>query len=204
MGRLFVWAPNSTRGCSVFWWIYDSESTSSRRDAGESFTPYVLRSTAGSPQPDRFEYVMPSTMARGYVSCEDERMQGTPWSEEFDGEVLHEVAWWRQRSKAERIRCFLHTVTRKTLINHSARVETQNMSLALSANPEARERAKDQAGRIQNSRTGSALVCLRRNTQHLELKFPESRRIVLNTVVIVFVFTCGPIGCPVSPPLLSS
>ena len=129
--------------------------------------------------------------------------QGTPWSEEFDGEELHEVAWWRQQSKAEGIRCFLQSYE-KSLINHSARVETQTMSLALGANPEGRERAKGKAGRIQNSRTASALVCLRRNTQHLELKFPESRQIVRNTVVTVFVFTCGPIGCPVSPPLLSS
>ena len=34
--------------------------------------------------------------------------QGTPWSKELDGKEIHEVAWWRLRSRAERIRCFLH------------------------------------------------------------------------------------------------
>ena len=42
--------------------------------------------------------------------------QGTPWSEELDGKELHGVAWWRLRSGAERIRCFLCIVdTESTL-----------------------------------------------------------------------------------------
>ena len=88
--------------------------------------------------------------------------------------------------------------------SHMARVETQTMSLALDANSEGKERVEGKASRIQSSRVGSALVCLRRNAQHLELKLPESTRSVLNTVVIVYVSTCGPTGCPVSPSPLRS
>ena len=85
-----------------------------------------------------------------------------------------------------------------------ALVETQTMSLALGTNLEGKERVKGEASRIQSSRIGSALVCLRRNAQHLELKLPESTRFVLNTVVMITVSTCGPTGCPVNPPPLSS
>ena len=71
-----------------------------------------------------------------------------------------------------------------------ARVETQTIRLALGANPEDKERVKGKASRIQSNRIGSALVCVRRNAQHLELKSLESTRFVLNTVVIVSVSTC--------------
>ena len=47
-------------------------------------------------------------------------------------------------------------------------------------------------------------MCVRRNAHHRELELPESMRCVLNTVLMVAVSTCGPIGCPVSPPSLSS
>ena len=47
-------------------------------------------------------------------------------------------------------------------------------------------------------------MCVRRNAHHRELKLSESKRFVLNTVVIVSMSTCGPIGCPVNPPPLSS
>ena len=77
------------------------------------------------------------------------------------------------------------------------------MNLALGANREGKERVKGKAW-IQSSRKGSALVCLRRNAQHRELNLPESTRFVLVIVVMVAVSTCGPIGCPVSPPPLSS
>ena len=92
----------------------------------------------------------------------------------------------------------------KSPIRHRARGETQTISLALGANPEGKERVKGKASRIQNSRIGSVLVCVHRNAQHLELKLLESTQFVLNTVVIVFVSTCGPIGCLVSLPPLSS
>ena len=85
-----------------------------------------------------------------------------------------------------------------------ARGEASTMSLALVTNPEGKERFKGKASRIQSSRIGSALACVRRNTQHLELKLLESARFVLNAVLIVAVSTCGPTGCPVSPPPLSS
>ena len=76
------------------------------------------------------------------------------------------------------------------------------ISLALGANREGKERVKGKASRMQSSRIGSALVCVRRNAQHRELRLPKSTRFVLNTVLKVAVSTCGPTG--VSPPPLSS
>ena len=58
--------------------------------------------------------------------------------------------------------------------------------------------------RIQSTRIGSALVCLRRNATHLELSVPDYTRFVVITVVMVAVSTSGPTGCLVSPPPLSS
>ena len=88
--------------------------------------------------------------------------------------------------------------------SHRARGEAPTMSLALGTNPEGKERVKGKASRIQSSRIGSVLVCVRRNAQHLELNLLEPTRFVLNTVLIVAVSICGPTGCPVSPPPLSS
>ena len=67
----------------------DSESSTCRRGTGESFTPYVLRSIADSPPPGWFENIMPSTMARRYLSYGVNGCQETPWSEELDGKKLH-------------------------------------------------------------------------------------------------------------------
>ena len=92
----------------------------------------------------------------------------------------------------------------KSPTSHRARGETPTISLTLGANPEGKERVKGKASRIYSSRIGSALVCLHRNAPHLELNLLESTRFVLNTVVIVYVSTCGPIDCPVCLPLLSS
>ena len=69
-------------------------------------------------------------------------------------------------------------------------------------NRKGKGRVKGKASRIQSSRIGSALVCVRRNAQHPELKLPESTRFVLNTVLMVVVSTLGPTGA--SPPPLSS
>ena len=92
----------------------------------------------------------------------------------------------------------------KSPTSHRARGETKTISLALGANPKGKERVKGKAGRIQSIRTGSVLVFIRRNAQHLELKLLESTRFVLNTVVIVSVSTCELTGCPVSiSPLFS-
>ena len=75
------------------------------------------------------------------------------------------------------------------------------MTLAQGANREGKERVKGKASRIQPSRIGSALVCVRRNVQHLELKLPDSTVFVLITAVMVAVSANGP-GCLVSfPPL---
>ena len=76
------------------------------------------------------------------------------------------------------------------------------ISHPLGANREGKKRANGKASRIQGSRTGSAIVCVRRNSQHHELNLPESTRFVLNTVLMVAVSTRGPTGA--NPPLLSA
>ena len=90
----------------------------------------------------------------------------------------------------------------KSPTSHRAQGVPPTESLALSANREGKERVKGKASRIQSSRIGSALVCVRRNAQRPELKLPESTRFVLNTVLMVAVSTRGPTGA--SPPPLSS
>ena len=45
-------------------------------------------------------------------------------------------------------------------------------------------------------------MCVCRNTQHRELKLPESRRFVVNVILMFNVSIVGPTG--VSPPPLSS
>ena len=85
--------------------------------------------------------------------------------------------------------------------SHRAQGVPPTVSLALGANRKGKGRIKGKASRIQ-SRIGFALVCVRRNAQHPELKLPESTRFVLNTVLIVAVSTRGPTGA--SPPPLSS
>ena len=92
----------------------------------------------------------------------------------------------------------------KSPTSHRVRGETKATSLALGTNPEGKERVKGKVSRMQSSRIGSALVCVRRNAQHLELKLSESTRFVLNTVGMVALSTCGSTDCPVSPPPLSS
>ena len=54
------------------------------------------------------------------------------------------------------------------------------MSFALGTNRGGKERVKG-ASRIQSSRIGSTLVCVRQNAQPRELKLPESTRFVLST-----------------------
>ena len=61
----------------------DSESSSSGRGTSESFTPYVLRSIAVSPQPGWFEELA-TLEAAGVNGC-----QGAPWSEELVGKELY-------------------------------------------------------------------------------------------------------------------
>ena len=92
----------------------------------------------------------------------------------------------------------------KSFTSPRARGEAPTMSFVLGTNPEGKEIVKGKASRIQSSRIGSALGCVRRNAQHLELKLLESTWFVLNTVLMFAVSTCGPIGCPVSPSLLPS
>ena len=87
--------------------------------------------------------------------------------------------------------------------NHGARGETPTMSFVPGANREGKERVRGKASRIQSSRTGSVLVCVRRNAQLRELKLLESARFVLSTVIMIALFTDGPTGCLVCPPPLS-
>ena len=91
----------------------------------------------------------------------------------------------------------------KAPANHGARGETATMSFVPGANREGKERVKGKASRIQSSRIGSVLVCVRRNAQFRELKLVESTRFVLNTVVMIAASTDGPTGCLVCPPPLS-
>ena len=84
--------------------------------------------------------------------------------------------------------------------SHKARVGTSTVSLARGANREGKERVEGKASRVQSTRIGSALVCVRRNLQHRELKLSKSTRFALVTVVMVAV----PTGCVVSPPPLFS
>ena len=90
----------------------------------------------------------------------------------------------------------------KSSTSHMAQDVPPTVSLALGANHRGKRRVKGKASRIQSSRLGSALVCVRRNAQHPELKLPEPTRFVLNTVQMVAVSTRGPAGA--SPPPLSS
>ena len=90
----------------------------------------------------------------------------------------------------------------KSPTSHRARGVPPTVCLALGENREGNESVKGKATRIQSSRIGSALVCVRRSAQHRELKLPQSTRCVLNTVLMVAVSTCGSIGA--SPPPLSS
>ena len=91
----------------------------------------------------------------------------------------------------------------KAPASHWARGETPTMSSVPGANREGKERVKGKASRIQSSRIGSVLVCVRRNAQLRELKLLESTRFVLSTVVMIAASTDGPTGCLVYPPPLS-
>ena len=77
------------------------------------------------------------------------------------------------------------------------------MSSVPGANREGKVRVKGKASRIQSSRIGSVLVCVRQNAQLRELKLLESTRFVLSTVVMIAASTDGPTGCLVYPPPLS-
>ena len=94
----------------------------------------------------------------------------------------------------------LFFLRKKTPASQKARVGTSTVSLGRGANREVKERVKGKASRVQGTRIGSALVCVRRNVQHLELKLSKSTRFVLVTVVMV----AAPTGCVVSPPPLFS
>ena len=88
---------------------------------------------------------------------------------------------------------------KKIPARQKARVGKSTVSLARGANREVKERVKGKASRVQSTRIGSALVCVRRNVQHRELKLSKSTRFALVTVVTIAV----PTGCVVSPPLFS-
>ena len=85
---------------------------------------------------------------------------------------------------------------------HRAQGAPPTASLTRAANSYGKERVKGKTIRIQRSRIGFAIVRVRQNEQHRELKLLESTRFLLSTIVIVAVSTSGPTG--VSPPPLSS
>ena len=87
--------------------------------------------------------------------------------------------------------------------SHRAQGVPPTISFALGANREGKRRVEGKASRIQSSRIGFALVCVRRTAQHCELNLAESTRFVLSAVQMVAVSTSGT-GCPVSPPPFSS
>ena len=62
---------------------------------------------------------------------------------------------------------------------------------------------KGSASRIYSSRIGSAIVFVRRNVQHRDLKLPRYTRFALITIVMVVVSIRRPTSCPVRPPPLS-
>ena len=74
---------------------------------------------------------------------------------------------------------------KKKTAGHEARGETPTMSFVPGANREGKKRFKGKASRIQSSRIGSVLVCVRRNARRRELKLLESTRFVLSTVCSV-------------------
>ena len=94
----------------------------------------------------------------------------------------------------------LFFLRKKIPASRRAWVGTSTVSLAQGANREVKERVEGKASRVQSTRIGSALVCVRRNVQHRELKLSKSPRFALVTVVMVAVLT----GCVVSPPPLFS
>ena len=71
--------------------------------------PYVWRLVAVFPKPAWFEGAAKLRRHEAMEAAGINVSQGAPWSEELDGEELHGAAWWRVRSRAERIRFFLHT-----------------------------------------------------------------------------------------------
>ena len=85
---------------------------------------------------------------------------------------------------------------------HRAQGAPLTTCLTLAANSYGKEKVKGKTIRIQSSRIRFAVVCVRQNEQHRELKILESTRFLLSTFVIVAVSSCGPTG--VSPPALSS
>ena len=78
----------------------------------------------------------------------------------------------------------------KSTTSHRAQGVPITVSLTLGANCKGKGRVKGKASRIQSSRIGSALVCVRRNAQHPELELPKSTRFELNTVLMVAVCVC--------------
>ena len=94
----------------------------------------------------------------------------------------------------------LFFLRKKIPASHRARVGTSTVSLARGANVEGKETVKGKASRAQSTGIGSALVCVRRNVQHRELKLSKSTRFSLVTVVMVAV----PTDCVVTPPPLFS
>ena len=81
----------------------------------------------------------------------------------------------------------------KSPTSHRVQGISPTICLVLGANREVKERVKGKASRIQSSRIGSALACVSRNAQHLELILFESTRFVPNAVCVRVCVCCHPI-----------
>ena len=71
--------------------------------------PYVLQLITISPKPGLFEGTVKVRRQEAMETAEINGCQGTSWSEELDGKVLHGAPWRQVRSGVERIHFFLHT-----------------------------------------------------------------------------------------------
>ena len=128
-GEVFDWAPDSTRDWSVFlaegWsWniIFPKEGQTMRTYCGRSL---FFRNQA---VPNKHQ----SSTARSYVSCGGKRMLGNTMEREAWWQGTSRSSWWRVRSRAERIRCFLHIVnTESTHLSTSISVVLYWISAAV-------------------------------------------------------------------------
>ena len=83
---------------------------------------------------------------------------------------------------------YLFFLPTKIPASHRTRVGTSTVSLALGANRDGKKRFKGKASRVQSIRTGSALVCVRRNVQYREQK--PSMYVCMYVCMYVRMYVC--------------
>ena len=107
MGRCWFGRCDGIRGWSGFWYTEDLNIIFRRGQA----IHYAVRIAVDCCLTEARLIRGRSQTARGYGSWGDKRLSRTAWSKEIDGKELHEATWWRVRSRVERIRFFLHTIS---------------------------------------------------------------------------------------------